>query len=297
MLAVCLVEAVGHERAPRRATLRHEHLERREPIEHAGCDQLRDRALAAVGGLHVVHECTTATPEVHPGGPRRLERLGADVEADDGAGLRQRRPHRLPVVAVPVAILARRRDREERGLEPHPGGPLDLTDRVDHVEQRDHRGAHVPRRDVLILDRPVVHRLAAGPYEQRVLDRRGPDPERGIDDLTPDPLAVEVREPQVRVVRARRALVDGLAVLVDEVAPGHAPSVLLAVDVEGLMTAVLVAHAPRHARGEIGGQALREQVVRLECLLRQLERLFLQRQGVRLPTRLSVHQGETVHRV
>ena len=117
-------------------------------------------------------------------------------------------------------------------------------------------------------------------HELRVTDRERPRGQRRIDHLGPDALVVEVDQAQLRIVGAGRARehldeADGLRVLrllhqlldllgrVVGADPGHAPPERLAVDVDGLVAAVVVLHAAGHARREVGGQVPLEQVGRL----------------------------------
>ena len=79
---------------------------------------------------------------------------------------------------------------------------------VSTLERRDHRRAHVAGREPLVLDGPVVDDLAAGEQRSGSRDRVHPDPDRRVDELAPDALLVEVLEPQVHVVGARRAVAD-----------------------------------------------------------------------------------------
>ena len=248
-------------------------------VERARRDQLGRAALAAVGRLDVVEHRAARAPEVDAGRLVGRVRLGADVEAEHHARLLGGRPHRVPQVVVVRRHVEGLPGRHEDDLEAEVGDAVDLGDGVVDVEQRQRRRAHEPRRLALELDRPVVEHLDALAHEPRVADRERPRGQRGIDHLTPDALLVEVDQPQLRFVGARRARehldeADGLRVLrlpaqLLELLGGpvllearHPPAERLTVDVDGLVAAVLVLHAAGHALGEIGGEVLLEQVAR-----------------------------------
>lgn len=265
VLAVGLVESVGNEWSPRGPALRHHHPQARVTVEDTRGDELAHCALTAVRRLHVVEQRTAGPAEVATVEARGVVRLGADVEGDDEAGLRHRRPDRLPHLVVPVVDAEARRDREVPGLEAHVGGACDLRDGVVGVEQRDRGGAHVTGAEPLELDGPVVDGRAARRQQLRITDRRHPDADRRVHQLGPDPFAIEVGEAEPHVVGARRPLVDGPARLVGEhVGPRHPPAELLTVDAHRLVAAVGVLDAARHPLGEVRGQGRGEEVVGLD---------------------------------
>ena len=161
MLAVRLVHAVGEERPPGGAALRHEHLEVGMPVERARGDELRGAALPAVRGLDVVDHRAAGAAVVHAGRLFGRVRLGADVEAEHHPGLLGRCPHRMPQVVVVRRHVERLPRGHEHDLEPEVGGTVDLGDRVVDVEQRHRRRAHEARRLPLEFDGPVVEHLRA----------------------------------------------------------------------------------------------------------------------------------------
>ena len=93
------------------------------------------------------------------------------------------------------------------------------------------------------------------------MDRRGPDPDRRVDELGPDPFGVEVEQTQPGIVRAGRPVGDGLTVGVHhQPTQGEPTPERLPVDVDRLVLAVVVDDAAGHPLGEGGGQRRREQV-------------------------------------
>ena len=234
----------------------------------AARDQLGDGPLAAVGGLDVVEDRAARDR----GSRRRGRRWGRAARCRCGSRAPSRSPRApptpAPTVVVPVAAPSRRRDREERRLEAEVGGPVDLGDRVVDVEQRDRRRAarSAGERAGTRTAQSLMAR-AAGREQLRGPDRRRPDPDRRVDDLGPDALLVEVVQSQVRVVGARRPLVERVAVAVRERggrAAGCRRRNCLAVDVDRLVrpSSSLTLRGIRSASA--AGKAVSEQVVGLD---------------------------------
>ncbi len=190
------------------------------------------------------------------------------MERQDQPGLVDRRPQRFPGIAVVVVDPRRQTGGQGDRVQTDLGRVVHLVDRVLHGQQRQLRGRHeAVGRDALDLrGDPLVLGAAGGPYQLGVLDQGVPEPERGIDHLAPDALAIEVLEPGADVARARwaraqlRDVEPATPLLRGELRELAAEG--LAVDVDDLVVAV--AFTPRHSLRERCGEDLLEEVLRLE---------------------------------
>src|SRR5438067_5603052 len=128
MLAIPLVEAVGKERTPRCSAFRDHDAETRVPFENTGCNQCGRRPLSAECRLEVVEHGSPGAPVVQTVRGRGIMRLGADVKRQDHAGVFERGPDWIPVVALISGRTGWRRDRKEGGFEAEVRRPVDLLD-------------------------------------------------------------------------------------------------------------------------------------------------------------------------
>src|SRR5579875_3801275 len=189
--------------------------------------------------------------------------IGTDVDGEHHVRLLGGLPERLPVGGVPVRGARVRPGRQEHRLEPAGGRPLKLRDCVLHGEGGDLGGDHVAvrhRRD--LLQRPLV----AGPHARLQQLRRPeggrPHAQRGEDHLAPDPLVVEVAQPEPVIPDALR-----LAAVLQKLhgrRGGQLAAERLPVHAHGLVLAVGVLLGLRGEAGQPPGQPRLPQVGRLE---------------------------------
>jgi hypothetical protein len=99
------------------------------------------------------------------------------------------------------------RARQADGAEPHVRRPHRLGHGIVDGEDRNLGGGHGPRRHVQEgLLQPVVEDFDALAIEHRIPDQTRPQPDRGVHQLTPDPLLVEVAKSDAHIERARRSV-------------------------------------------------------------------------------------------
>ena len=160
------LEAAGQ---PGHALLGDHEAQRRVPLEHAGEDEVPDRAVAEPGDLNEHH------------GPRRfvlavVGQRAAAVDVDRHVEIGTDLPQRLVVVLPQRRQVGIGRDGGQQnaaeGVE-GLGGPAHLGDRVGHVVGEDLDDAGPPaRRGGAEVGQPAVVGLDAGPAALVVLGRR-----------------------------------------------------------------------------------------------------------------------------
>ncbi len=248
VLPVSFVHPVGECRDERGTAFSHHDSQAGVAIQHTGRHEMSDGALRRIERLHIVDDGATRAPG------HLLFGTGADVEADRDVGLGHGRPQRLPDLVVEVAAFRRSRRQEHRPVTGRHSA-RQLGDGIVSVKHREHGHSHETRRDAHDLRQaPVVVCLPALAGQLPISHDRRPERPGREDDLGPNPLLVEVFQPDARVLGTGRPHRVGER---DRIAANDLP-----VDVDGLP-----AIRPLGARSTVREplrEGVRPQIVRLK---------------------------------